>query len=191
MEANGGVTYQWSPADGLSEADISNPIASPEETTLYTVEIIDVCGNSFFDDVLITVENNEFDVEVIVAPNNPTEIFPGIELAYSLNVVPNGNYTYDWSSAIGSTFSNPDSANTIVFSSVNQVGTETITVEVISENGCTEEVIIEFPIIGSVYQIPNAFTPDQDGVNDVFGVVTEADLVDYNCKIFNLSLIHI
>jgi gliding motility-associated-like protein len=35
--ASGGITYQWSPADGLSDPNIPNPIATPVRTTTYTV----------------------------------------------------------------------------------------------------------------------------------------------------------
>ncbi len=34
--ANGGVTYSWSPATGLSSTTIKNPIATPSVTTTYT-----------------------------------------------------------------------------------------------------------------------------------------------------------
>jgi len=34
-------TYQWSPEEGLSNTNIFNPIASPTNTTLYTVNVVD------------------------------------------------------------------------------------------------------------------------------------------------------
>lgn len=36
-----GFSYQWSPPDGLDNPNIQNPLATPEQTTLYTVEIVD------------------------------------------------------------------------------------------------------------------------------------------------------
>lgn len=39
-----GYTYSWSPATTLSEADVYNPIASPEETTSYQLFITDANG---------------------------------------------------------------------------------------------------------------------------------------------------
>ncbi|MEZ4907004.1 MAG: hypothetical protein R2771_05045 [Saprospiraceae bacterium] len=33
LSATGGNTYSWSPANSLTESDIDNPIAFPEETT--------------------------------------------------------------------------------------------------------------------------------------------------------------
>ena len=37
LEASGGVRYLWSPAYGLSNQNIPNPIASPRESTNYRV----------------------------------------------------------------------------------------------------------------------------------------------------------
>lgn len=34
----------WSPVDGLDDAGAAQPTASPEVTTLYTAEVVDVCG---------------------------------------------------------------------------------------------------------------------------------------------------
>lgn len=39
LVATGGTTYLWSPATGLNNPNISNPIASPSVTTVYSVEI--------------------------------------------------------------------------------------------------------------------------------------------------------
>ena len=37
LSADGAVTYSWTPSTGLSNSDIANPIASPLQSTLYTV----------------------------------------------------------------------------------------------------------------------------------------------------------
>lgn len=55
LEATGGSSYVWTPATGLSATDIANPIASPSETTTYTVSIIDVCGVIQEDDLTVIV----------------------------------------------------------------------------------------------------------------------------------------
>ena len=52
---NDGVSYSWTPTEGLDDPFSANPIASPSQTTLYTVEIKDICGNPFYDDVLVEV----------------------------------------------------------------------------------------------------------------------------------------
>ncbi|PKP01290.1 MAG: hypothetical protein CVU11_15700, partial [Bacteroidetes bacterium HGW-Bacteroidetes-6] len=63
----GGLLYSWTPPDGLSCTDCSNPVATPDQTTLYTLVVTDANGCSSSDDVLITVEYNCGDVFVPTA----------------------------------------------------------------------------------------------------------------------------
>jgi len=44
ITASGGSVYEWTPAAGLSNADIASPIASPESNTTYTVSVKDDIG---------------------------------------------------------------------------------------------------------------------------------------------------
>ena len=51
-----GMTYSWSPVSGLSNSNISNPIAAPNITTNYTLTVIDTSsGCMATDNILITV----------------------------------------------------------------------------------------------------------------------------------------
>jgi gliding motility-associated-like protein len=51
-----GTTYSWSPATGLSNPNISDPIASPNSTTEYVLTIMDPCyPDPIYDTVLVTV----------------------------------------------------------------------------------------------------------------------------------------
>ncbi len=52
---SGGLTYEWSPADGLSDPNIVNPIANPAATTTYTLTVTDGAGCIATDEVLVTV----------------------------------------------------------------------------------------------------------------------------------------
>ena len=56
--ASGGTspyTYSWTPTTGLDDATISNPIASPANTTVYTVIVTDEDGFTGQDEVTVTV----------------------------------------------------------------------------------------------------------------------------------------
>lgn len=53
--AVGGVSYSWSPATGLSNPNIANPVANPSTTTPYTVAITNGTGCVDVDTVLVTV----------------------------------------------------------------------------------------------------------------------------------------
>ncbi|OFX28240.1 MAG: hypothetical protein A2X08_14395 [Bacteroidetes bacterium GWA2_32_17] len=55
LTATGGVQYDWSPALGLSNTGIYNPVAFPDVTTTYTVIGIDIYGCKNDDSVTIYV----------------------------------------------------------------------------------------------------------------------------------------
>ncbi len=63
MNATGGIFYIWSPATGLSNPAIPNPVASPSQTTIYTVEITDANGCNATDQVVVSVEGCSTTVE--------------------------------------------------------------------------------------------------------------------------------
>jgi gliding motility-associated-like protein len=65
LRASGGETYRWSPAEGLSATTIANPMATPIQTTSYTVEGIDAYGCTNYDDVTVFVVNDNR-----IAPTN-------------------------------------------------------------------------------------------------------------------------
>ena len=52
--AEPGVTYSWLPTVGLSDPNIAQPIASPNNTTLYTLTATFSGGCLAFDDVMVT-----------------------------------------------------------------------------------------------------------------------------------------
>lgn len=64
LNASGGINYTWTPTTGLSNSNISNPIANPEETTLYDLLVIDENGCEDTDDLLVTVKK---DFRVIIS----------------------------------------------------------------------------------------------------------------------------
>jgi gliding motility-associated-like protein len=55
LVASGGTSYTWSPARGLSAANIANPVARPDSTTTYKLTIADAQGCSETRDVVVTV----------------------------------------------------------------------------------------------------------------------------------------
>jgi gliding motility-associated-like protein len=55
LKAQGGISYKWSPAEGLNKTNVANPIASPAKTTTYTVEVVSEYGCVSTDQVTVTV----------------------------------------------------------------------------------------------------------------------------------------
>ncbi len=56
LNASGGISYQWTPAAGLSNPNIPNPVASPLATTTYIVSVgVMGCSRRKPDTVVVTV----------------------------------------------------------------------------------------------------------------------------------------
>ncbi len=66
--ATGGVTYAWFPTEGLSRADVANPVASPVVTTTYEVTVTNELGCNRVDAVTVSVDNRVF-VPNLFSPN--------------------------------------------------------------------------------------------------------------------------
>jgi gliding motility-associated-like protein len=57
LNATGGQGYTWTPATGLSDPNIADPLAFPASTTTYTVIVTDSLGCSAVDSVTVTVND--------------------------------------------------------------------------------------------------------------------------------------
>ena len=73
---SGTYSYSWSPAESLDYANIASPVATPEETTEYTVTVTDNEGNAATASVTVEVTPgvnvNENPMEKIQVYPNPT-----------------------------------------------------------------------------------------------------------------------
>jgi gliding motility-associated-like protein len=64
LAVSGAQSYLWSPPEGLSATGIPNPVASPEQTTTYVVEMRDECEFPFYDTVIVYVHEDSLLVEL-------------------------------------------------------------------------------------------------------------------------------
>ncbi|MBX2842225.1 MAG: gliding motility-associated C-terminal domain-containing protein, partial [Flammeovirgaceae bacterium] len=70
LTASNATTFSWTPTIGLSNSNISDPIAIPEETTTYTVTGVDQNGCISHDDITVTVtDHDELIISKLVSPN--------------------------------------------------------------------------------------------------------------------------
>ncbi len=72
LSASGGSSYLWSPATGLNNPNIQNPVASPIVTTTYTVTVTDDAGCEYTSDVTVFVSPG-INIDVIA---NDIEVCP-------------------------------------------------------------------------------------------------------------------
>jgi gliding motility-associated-like protein len=105
LQASGGVGYNWSPATGLSDPNIADPVASPAVTTTYFVTITDAGGCSGVDSLIVTVND---DVPIDAGSN--VSICLGDSVLLGGNPTSVSGTSFIWSPGAGisdSTSSNP------------------------------------------------------------------------------------
>ena len=86
----GGTTHNWNPGAGLSCTNCASPMASPDSTTTYALDIYNQFQCGFTDTVLVTV--NPLPVLSITAPDS-------ICKGATANIVATGATTYAWTPA--------------------------------------------------------------------------------------------
>lgn len=92
LNATGGNTYTWSPTTGLSNATIANPVASPSNTTTYTVTAIGGCAGTA--SVTIVVSTTPLTPSVSALPN-------AVCSGNTTQLNASGGTTYSWAPATG------------------------------------------------------------------------------------------
>lgn len=60
-------------------------------------------------------------------------------------------------------------------------------VEILNANSCTsiDSVFVDFAKCNCDFYIPNAFTPNDDGLNDLFSAKFDCDISDFSMSIYN------
>jgi photosystem II stability/assembly factor-like uncharacterized protein len=118
-------SYSWSPATGLSNPYIANPVASPTATTTYTCTAITTNGCSSSKTVTITVDP-------LIISGTDAFIICGdsTTLNTTTNYTGTGTLTYSWSPATG--LNNPGTANPLA----SPAATTTYICTVMTNTGC-------------------------------------------------------
>lgn len=135
--ASGGFAYSWSPPDGLSVTNFPNPIATPAQTTTYTVTVTGNYGCSATDNVTVVVAPPPFfpvnNIDTVACSTDVLEM----QLT-DINYI--SNYDYEWSPTTG--LDNPNIPNPIA----TVTGDITYTITVTNPQGCqtvrTVEIIL-------------------------------------------------
>lgn len=167
IQASGGSgnSISWEPSTGLSCTNCNNPNASPSVTTTYTVTV-SFNGNCPQQDEITVFVGPPISVSI---QDNAT-ITPGSSANLTSNVQSTtggdpGNLIYNWFPATGLSCTDCPSPD------ASPMTTTTYQLEVTSEFGCSA-VSNEIEIVVEVvhYAVPNAFTPDNNNINDRFTV---------------------
>jgi gliding motility-associated-like protein len=155
-----GSLFTWTPATYLSNPAVLNPIASPPRTTQYILNVFDTlgCPKPAKDTLLITVFP-----KVRAFAGNDTTVVVNQPLQFNGS----GGVSYVWSPSTN--LSDPTINNPVGIYGAN-VDSILYKLVVTDAIGCTDSAYI----IVRVYKtnpyifVPSAFTPNNDGLNDVF-----------------------
>jgi gliding motility-associated-like protein len=166
------VTYNWAGpnAGSLSNSTIANPIAF--DTGDYTLTVTDQtngCSSTS------TVTISQATVTSAFSANPTTGNSP---LSVNFTNTSSGSINYFWDFGDASTSTSANPVHTFT------VGTYTVALTV-TEGSCistsTTVIIVENPIS---LEIPNVFTPNGDGVNEVFFIRSNG-IKEISLQIFN------
>lgn len=168
-----GIYYKWSPSTGLDHDDIPNPVASPTVTTRYTVK---VSSDDCYDDsksVTVTVLDNP-----VAHAGKAKKLFEGQSV--TLDGTLSGDHIIDYFWTPTDHLDNPHSL-TPVASPVDDI---TYTLHVISES-CGESSSDVFVKVYKKLGLPNAFTPNADGINDYWNIKNLTTYPDCSVAVYS------
>ncbi len=125
--ATGGTSYVWTPSRGLSNPNIANPIATPSQTTSYTVTITNGTCRSTAIVTLFVQPRPIPDFEVILSGTNSCDALPLVTIRNKFASLPNMTYFWD--------FGNGQTSNNMFTTAFRYTKVGTYTISLTLSNG--------------------------------------------------------
>ncbi len=160
---NGAVDYnfEWTPDELIvTDPTVIDVMVSPTETTTYTVTVSNEhCSSS----VNALVEVADVSISAVAEPDTIC-----LSQSTQLDVLGDGSYTYEWLEPSSATLDFDNVPNPIA----TPVETTEYVVRVTDENNCEATAAVRVVVIDPECRepfifFPNAFSPNNDGHNDV------------------------
>ncbi len=176
LYAHGTEKYTWTPATGLDDPNISSPTASPATTTTY--EVIGSDSKGCFKDTAYVP------VKVYPIPEVDAGADQNINVGRQVQIIPKISQdvtSVEWTPSIGIVSRDYPSIT------VKPIQSLEYTVRVKNEGGCMAEDKVSVYVLCNNANIfvPNTFSPNGDGSNDIFYPRGNGVFKILNLKIFN------
>lgn len=156
LTASGGLRYYWAPTQSLSIDSIQNPVATPKDSTIYTVVVFNQYGCLDTASVKVNVWKKPV---AVAGPDKKTR--QGFPVTIS-GSVRGTDINYYWTPS--STVTNP----TLLRTQVNPSQSTYYTLHAESKKGCGVNTDDMFVKVYDKILVPNAFSPNGDGINDTW-----------------------
>ncbi len=176
MASPPGKIISWTPAISLSNANIYNPIATPNSTTTYTAILSDSVG----------CFNSTATVSINIRSLPTLNAGPDIVLPYATNTTLSPLYSSNVSSYLWTPATNL-SCTTCSTPSLQALQSVQYIISVTSDSGCVAKDSLKILVEckdANLY-LPTAFTPNNDGVNDFFYPMTRGISIIDKLMIYN------
>lgn len=174
LSASGGGTYEWSPATGLSSTTIPNPSVSTISTINYRLIVTNAfnCKDTAFSEVVVLKSP-------VVNAGPDREAVLGFPVTLEGSVV-GDDINYFWSPPLY--LNNTMEIQPIVTA---PEGVYTYRLTATSNAGCGSDFDeVNVTVYKGLY-IPTAFTPNNDGKNDVWRIPALSFYPDFQLSLFN------
>ncbi|HRH58836.1 MAG TPA: gliding motility-associated C-terminal domain-containing protein, partial [Chitinophagales bacterium] len=174
--ATGGNTYSWQASSGLSADDIAQPVANTSGIYVLTVtKTSNGCKSTDAMEVLV-------DTIKPIADAGEDQTFGCPHSTITLGASPSPDLSYLWIRSLGL------SENNIAQPTTDTSGTFVLMVTN-TKNHCRsafDTVVISPKNCNCVFYVPTAFTPNNDGINDVLNPFKDCDdYTDLTFSVFN------